>query len=305
MKIAVIGTGALGGFYGGMLAKNGNDVHFLLNSDYDYVVKNGLTIESDIHGTFNLKDIHVYNNINEMPICDVILVCLKSTKNSFIQAIKSIINDKSIIVIIQNGLGVEEEIAELFPNNNIIGALAFIASNKIGPGHIHHLELGRLKLGSYNQEKTHLVDDLIKVFKDADVDALYTDELKYIRWQKLIWNMAFNGACVILNCTTDQLLLNTSTREMIYELMRETIDAAKACGVNIPVDEVEKIVAMTDRMKPYNPSMKLDYDNKREMELKYIYEKPIEHAKAAGFEMKKMKTLLQLLHFKQAEYFQD
>lgn len=305
MKIAVIGTGALGGFYGGMLAKNGNDVHFLLNSDYDYVAKNGLTIESDIHGTFNLKDIHVYKDINEMPICDVVLICLKSTKNSFIKNIKKIINDYSLIVIIQNGLGVEEEIAQLFPKNNIIGALAFIASNKIGPGHIHHLELGRLKLGSYNQEKTRLVDDLIKVFKTSDIDAIYTDELKYIRWQKLIWNMAFNGTCVILNCTTDKLLSNIHTREMIYELMRETVSAAKACGVNLPDDEVDKIVETTDRMKPYNPSMKLDYDNKREMELKYIYEKPIEHAKAAGFEMKKMKTLLQLLHFKQAEYFQD
>ena len=83
-KYAVVGTGALGGFYGGMLAKAGKDVHFLFRNDYNHVLKNGLKVDS-ISGDFHLSEINAYNDTSKMPVCDVILVCMKTTSNSILR----------------------------------------------------------------------------------------------------------------------------------------------------------------------------------------------------------------------------
>ena len=121
LKYAVIGTGAIGGFYGGKLAKAGNEVHFLLRSDYEQVKKNGLQIHS-VDGDFLLNPVHAYHSTNAMPVCDVILVGLKTTANHQLASLlKPILHENSLVILIQNGLGVEEKLAEELPDTNIAG----------------------------------------------------------------------------------------------------------------------------------------------------------------------------------------
>lgn len=304
MKFAIIGTGAIGGFYGGMLAKANNEVHFLLHSDYEYVKEHGLTIQSDIHGTFTVQNGFFYNNPDQMPICDVIFICLKTTQNEkeLPKILPFVSNQESIIILIQNGLGVEADVSHAFPSLQIAGCMAFIGSNKIGPGKIHHLEHGTLRIGSFNVKQKEKLDSIANHLKAAKIDTILSDNLPLIRWQKLIWNMGFNGTCVILNNTTDKLLENKHTRQLIKDLMTETICGAKACGVDLKEEMATQTLLYTDAMKPYKPSMYLDFERKNEMELKYIYQRPIEYAENAGFEMKKMKVILQELQFIQAQY---
>lgn len=304
LKFAVIGTGALGGFYGGMLARAGNDVHFLLNRDFLHVKENGLKIQSDIHGTFVIPNINTYNDINTMPVCDVILVCLKTTQNALVSNLSHISHKGTMVIMIQNGLGVEDDAASMLPGSSIVGGLAFIGANKIGAGHIHHLEHGTLRLGDFNVKNPAYLNNTIQAFQNAGIETIYTDKLDYIRWQKLIWNMAFNGTCVVLNTTTDKLLENPQTRKMLYDLMTETVEGAQACGIPLEMELVEENIRVTDKFQSYKPSMKLDYDNGREMELKYIYEKPIQYAEKAGYKMMKMKILLQQLYFIQQQIIQ-
>jgi 2-dehydropantoate 2-reductase len=300
IKYAVIGTGALGGFYGGMLAKAGQDVHFLFRSDYEYVIKHGLQVDS-VNGDFHLPEVNAYPNTKEMPLCDVILVCLKTTGNHHLpELIKPMLHAKSVVVLLQNGLGLEEDLSAQLPEVAIAGGLAFICSNKIGPGHIHHLDYGKLIIGSFNVSNAEILKRLVEDFKLAGIHSELSPDLKFARWQKLVWNIPFNGMTVVLNTTTDCLMSNDDSRELSKELMLEVIHGANACGVPLKESLAQQMIDMTIKMKPYAPSMKLDYDHHRAMEIEYIYSKPLETARNAGFEMNKVSMLEKQLRFIQA-----
>lgn len=296
LKYAVIGTGAIGGFYGGKLAKAGNEVHFLFRSDFEQVKKNGLQIHS-VDGDFLVKPVHAYHSTDDMPVCDVILVGLKTTANHQLASLlKPILHENSLVVLIQNGLGVEEKLAEELPHTNIAGGLAFICSQKNSPGIISHLDLGRINLGLYRGNKEQL-EQVCTDFCKAGVDAHVAESLGYARWHKLVWNVPFNGMCVVLNSNTDHLMEDESIRELSHDMMQEVVEAAQKCGYNLDNDLPHKMINMTMKMEPYAPSMKLDFDNKRALEVEAIYSAPVKAAQKAGYKMKKVAMLEQQLKF--------
>ena len=118
------------------------------------------------------------------------------------------------------------------------------------------------------------------------------------RWKKAVWNMPFNGMTVALNTQTDLLLQHPSTRQLIREQMMEVIGAARHLGVeNIDETFADLMIRMTDEMTPYSPSMKLDFDYHRTMEIDYLYTKPLQMAREAGFRMPKLEMLEAELRF--------
>ena len=302
LKYAVIGTGALGGFYGGILANAGNDVHFLFHSDYDFVRKNGLKVDS-IQGDFHLKNCNAYNSTEQMPVCDVVLVCLKTTNNSVLKKIlKPLLHENTCVILIQNGLGIEAALAADFPGLSIAGGLAFICSSKIGDGHIAHLDYGRITIGSYQGDNKEIIEQVCSDFNHAGVQADFSDNLEESRWKKLVWNIPYNGMCVVLNTTTERLMHFSKTNDLMRDLMFEVIGAAKACGVNIGDGFVQAMLDYTLKMKPYAPSMKLDYDFGRPLEIEAIYSTPLAVARKHGFDMPKVAMLEQQLCFIQDGY---
>ncbi|MCQ2206885.1 MAG: putative 2-dehydropantoate 2-reductase [Paludibacteraceae bacterium] len=298
LSYAVIGTGAIGGYYGGRLALSGQDVHFLYHSEYDYVKANGLDVKS-VNGDFHLNNMQVYNNTESMPKCDVILVCMKSTQNDKLpQMLAPIVKDDSTIMLIQNGLGLEQELAKSFPNQVIAGGMAFICSSRVSPGHIIHADYGALTTAYLNNKYDEETAEQIKAdFKNANVPYTQGDDLNMFRWRKLVWNIPYNGLTVVLRTTTDKLMQNPASRQLITDLMEETVAGARACGANIKDDFVQKMLSNTDNMEPYAPSMRLDYDNHRQMEIRAIYSNPVKMAKAAGVHMHKVEMLEQQLRF--------
>ena len=297
IRYAVIGTGALGGYYGGKLAKAGKDVHFLFRSDFEHVRENGLRIDS-VNGDFWLKKINAYGKADELPVCDVILVCMKTTGNHHLpELLKSVLHSKSVVVMMQNGLGVEEDLSAQMPDLAIAGGLAFICSNKIGPGHIQHLDLGKLILGAFKDTDPEILKLVANDFKGAGIPSELAPDLNLARWQKLAWNIPFSGMTVVLDADTERLVTNDSTRVLCREIILEVISAANACGALLDESLADKMIDMTSKMKPYAPSMKLDFDFHRPMEIEYIYSKPIQIAREAGFDMKKVGMLEKQLLF--------
>ena len=289
--------GAIGGYYGGRLAQAGREVHFLSHSDYQYVLQNGLRVDS-CDGDFHLPHINAYVASKDMPKTDVIIVGLKSVRNHDVlpELLRPVIHDNSIVILIQNGIGLEEDLLKIFPGLQIVAGLAFICSAKVGPGHVSHQCYGSINLGNYscNQEQFEVIlHDIL----DAGIQAA---EVPYMeaRWKKAVWNMPFNGMTVALNTSTDRLLKNPATRQLIYDQMMEVIGAANALGVeSLTADFADKMMQMTDEMVPYSPSMKLDYDFHRPMEIEYLYTRPIAEAKKAGFDMPKLAMLEAELKF--------
>ena len=304
LRYAVIGSGAIGGFYGGMLAKAGKEVHFLFHSDYKYVKENGFRVDS-IKGNFNLLPTLAYEKTADMPKCDVVLVCLKSTNNNILKdLLPPIIHSNTLIVLIQNGLEVESDFQKDFPHLNIAGGMAFICSNKLAPGHVAHLAYGKLSLGMHSETGRDILDDVVSDFMEAGVETEIV-ELQMARWKKLVWNIPYNGMTVVLNTTTDKLMANQHTRQLIYDMMLEVIRAGNKVGqgdYSIPDSFADDMMVMTDNMVPYAPSMKLDYDARRPLEVNYIYTQPLRVAKEAGVEMPRVSILEKQLYFIQSLY---
>lgn len=145
---AVIGTGAIGGYYGARLHHGGHDVHFLFNSDYQHVVDNGLRVDSH-YGDFSItsNDLNAYSTSTDMPKADVVLVALKTTQNHLLGSlIQPLLKPNTLVMLLQNGIGAEQEVAETFKLPFVAGGLCFICSNKIGPGHIDHIDYGRITI---------------------------------------------------------------------------------------------------------------------------------------------------------------
>jgi len=302
VRIGIIGTGAVGGYYGALLVKNGLDVHFLLNSDFDHVRDNGLLIESK-DGDFALDAVNAYHRSVDMPKCDLIIVALKTTHNDLLKSIlPDTIKGNGIIVMLQNGLNIEKDIAEIIPSATVIGGLCFLCSHKIGPGHIRHLDYGSIRLGEYGKDDVAVgVTKELKLISDtfskAGIPIHIAENLGRARWEKLVWNIGFNGPTVILNATTDLIVKNKSSCAMVNEIMLEVIQGARICGYDISEDFSEIMLNATKQMADYSPSMKLDYDAGRPLETENIYWRPIYAAEKKGYDMKKSKILAYQLDF--------
>lgn len=302
LKYAVIGTGAIGGYYGGRLSNIGKEVHFLYHTEYEWVKQHGLKVES-VKGDFHLTNMNVYPSVEDMPQCDVVLVCLKSTQNDKLKdLLKPICHSGTVIVLVQNGIGLEAELAQHFPNHSIAGGMAFICAFREGKGFIRHADYGGLTVGFYQHPQEEVLQKMKQDFDEAEVSFYIAEDLNLARWRKLVWNVPYNGLTVALETTTDKLMQNPTSRCLVKELMDEVVKGANACGAAIEESFVDKMMESTDKMKPYSPSMKLDWDARRAMEIRAIYQNTVRLAKEKGVELKKIEMLGQLLQFKQDGY---
>jgi 2-dehydropantoate 2-reductase len=300
---AIIGTGALGGFYGAKLQQAGLEVHFLVNSDYEHVKKSGLTIQSK-DGDFQLTSVAAYHHSSQMPACDVVIVCLKTTHNHLLAKIlPDLLQPSSIVIVLQNGLGTEAEIARsLNPHQQIWGGLCFICSNKIAPGHIHHLDYGEIKLGAYGANYqavpvTPMMESIAADFRRAGIPVLLSDNLLLARWQKLVWNIPYNGLSVVLNATTDRLMANPATSALVERLMGEVQVAAAAYDCHIADEFIQTMLDYTVKMTPYRTSMKIDYDEGRPLEIGAMFGNPLAFARDRGVDLPSIEMLYRQLQF--------
>lgn len=299
---AIIGTGALGGFYGARLQRAGLDVHFLLHSDFAHVRKHGLRIESK-EGDFDLPQVNAYPRAKDMPRCDVVAVALKTTRNDLLPSmLPPVVKDDGVVLILQNGLGVEEDAAKIVGPGRVMGGLSFLCSNKVGPGHIRHLDYGAVALAEYSPDHkprgiTERMRAIASDFERALIPVELVEDLVLARWKKLVWNIPFSGLSVVLHALTDWIMANPETRQLSISLMREVVRGAAAVGRTIPEDFVQKMITDTDKMPPYRTSMMIDYESRRPMEVEAIFGNPVRTAREAGVELPRIEMLYQQLKF--------
>ena len=289
MRIAIVGAGALGLYYGALLQRSGEDVHFLLRRDYDAVTRHGLRIFS-INGDFTLP--HVRGPV------DLVLVGLKTfANNCFPELVGPLVGECTQILTLQNGLGNEEALAELFGEERIIGGVAFLCSNRGEPGEVHHLGAGRIVLGEYQRCDRGRVERLVAMFSKAGVDCRATDDLKRSRWEKLVWNIPFNGLCALLQQTVNMLLAQDACRRLVREIMLEVITAANAQGLTRPIAEgyADSMLEFSDNMGEYRPSMQIDREEGRQLEIASIFGAPLAYGRRQGVEMPRVEMLATLL----------
>ena len=227
MRYAIIGTGAIGGFYGGRLARAGSDVHFLLHTDYGYVCEHGLRVDS-CDGSFVIEHPQVYSSAEAMPRCDVAIVALKTTANGLLpRLLAPVLTERTLVVLIQNGIGVEADVEAALPGVQLAAGLAFVCSTKTGPGHIEHTSNGAINIGNYSCRDASLMASLLADLTAAGIKAATVDYAE-ARWKKAVWNMPFNGLASVLGLTTDRIIASPSGLRLVRALMGEVVGAVTA-----------------------------------------------------------------------------
>ena len=224
VRIGVIGTGAIGGFYGLMLARAGFDVHFLLRSEYAAVAEHGLRLNSQVHGALGLAPVQAYHDVAEMPPCDWLLVGAKTTSNAELAPlIARAAAPGAKVLLLQNGLAVEEGLRPLLPDSlHLLGGLCYICVHRSSPGVIEHQALGAVHLGYHSGPAAAAAGQAIAeegaaLFRQAGLDSVAMPALEHARWQKLVWNVPYNGLSVLLDSGTRALMANADSRALIAD----------------------------------------------------------------------------------------
>jgi 2-dehydropantoate 2-reductase len=294
-KIAIVGAGAVGCYYGGMLAHAGLDVRFLMRSDLAAVRENGLLLRT---GGKDLRiEAKAAASPEEIGPCDLVIIGLKATANDALEKlVPPLLGPETMLLTLQNGLGNEEFLAERWGAERVLGGLCFVCLNRTAPGVIEHFDHGSLSLGEYHGPPQNRTRAIAEAFCQSGIDARAVENLAAERWRKLVWNIPFNGlAIAAAGATVDQVLADDGLRALTRQLMEEAADAADRLGHAIPPEYIDFQISRSDSMGPYKPSSMIDWQLGRPVEVEAIWGEPWRRGVAAGAEMPRLEMLYQLL----------
>jgi 2-dehydropantoate 2-reductase len=288
-RVAVIGAGAVGCYYGARLAEAGHEVHFLMRRDYEAVRSGGLHIES-VDGDVELGAPSVARTSAEIGPVDWVVCGLKATSmGAARELVEPCVGEGTRILALMNGLGIEEQFASWFPGTPVFGGLAFTCINRGEPGQVHHIDYGPVTVGHLGDDAEE-IEAAVALWGGAKVEVSSAPSLLAARWQKLCWNVPFNGLTVTCGgVTTDVVMGDPELRAAAEGLMRELCEAGNADlaaqGNDARLDAdavVESMMTRTEAMAAYRPSTMIDFVEGREMEVEAIFEAPLRRASEVG-----------------------
>ncbi|MES2736327.1 MAG: putative 2-dehydropantoate 2-reductase [Verrucomicrobiota bacterium] len=294
-RVAIIGAGAVGCYYGGRLAQHGHDVHFLMRSDFEAVDRDGLNITSP-QGDVHVK-VNAHRSTADIGPCDLVIIAMKVTSNAaLLDLLPPLLHANTALLTLQNGLGNEEFLAEHFGVERVLGGLCFVCINRTAPGVIHHIAQGRINLGEHTRAPLPRTQQIAAEFQRSQIDCQVMESLAAARWQKLVWNIPFNGLSIAAGgMDTAAILANPALETRVRDLMAEIIQTAASLGHTLPENLIETMVTNTRTMAAYKPSSLIDYLEGREVELEAIWGQPISHAAQAGLTMPRVQELYEEL----------
>jgi 2-dehydropantoate 2-reductase len=300
--VAVVGSGAIGLYYGGRLAAAGEDLRFLARSNCEALSKNGLKVES-VHGDFELPRLQACRTAEEIGPVDLVIVAWKTTANAQLgEVLPPLLHAETQVLTLQNGLGNCESIAEITGPERVLGGQCFVCINRVSPGLVRHSAGGRVTLGEWRHGIPERAAEIARRFKAAGIPGTAVADLEKAQWEKLVWNIPFNGLSVAGGgVTTDTLLASAETEHEIRELMAEVIAAARALGHGLGDELIDFQVERTRPMGPYRTSSMIDFIEGREVEVGPIWREPLRRGQAAGVAMPHTARLLERIEQRLAE----
>lgn len=296
LRIAVVGAGAIGTYYGAKLAAAGGDVHFLIRSGLTTIRRRGLRIRGKDEDV-RVAKINCYGSTREIGECDLVLIAVKTTSNrDLVELIPPLLHKTTMLLTLQNGLGNEEFLAGNFGSERVLGGLCFICLSRVSPGVVERYDYGHITLGEYERKPTKRTRQLAFVFKRCGIKCRVVENLVLERWRKLVWNIPFNGLSILAGGIDTAAILNDEDlRHATLALMEETIVGANECGY--PVERAASLeqIRRTETMGPYKPSTLLDFEAGKPLEIEAIWGEPLRRATAAGAQTPRLQMLYSIL----------
>jgi 2-dehydropantoate 2-reductase len=298
-RIAIVGSGALGTYYGARLAKAGFDVHFLVRTGRAAIMARGIRIKTPTD-RFQLKKVHVYGSSEEIGPCDLVIVTVKTTANGDLaRLLPPLVHEHTVVLTLQNGLGVEEPVADIVGAHRTTGAICYIGAVRTAPGVVECKFPGLMMVGEFGRPKNERTLAIAALLGKAGVKAEAHDNLEEQRWRKLVWNVPFNGIAIVAGgITTDVMMADEGLRTLARRLMEEIVETAAKFGHVIPRSFVDLQFERTGKIGPYRPSSLIDFELGREVELEEIWGEPVRRAKSVGANVPRLEMLYWLIRHK-------
>lgn len=300
-KILIIGAGAIGSFYGSLLARAGQQVSMVVRSDFSVVQEKGIDIDSTL-GQWNFIPRYVVKTASDCPEqVDFVVLCTKVTGEvDRIELLRAAIGPKTVIVLIQNGIDIESEINNAFPENRLISGLAFICATRIKPASIKHTAYGRLVVGDYPSGVSDRTIHFASLFDGSGIECKTNENIVTARWQKTVWNAAFNPISVLSNGLDTQAVVTTQ-EPYLRAIMSEVAEIASALGHSLRTDIIDLTIDSTLKMPPYKTSMLIDYEHGRKMETEVILGNAVRAGDKAGVKVPYLSSLYALMRLREAQ----
>lgn len=297
-KIAIVGAGAIGTFYGSRLQQAGHDVHYLMRSDLAAVRARNSLIIRERSGERVISPVAVHASSAEIGVVDLVLIALKTTANADLpEILHPLVGPATTVVTLQNGLGNEEFLAGLVNPEQVLGGLCFIGVVRTAPGELQGFQTpGSILLGEFGRPANERTHALAACLTAAEIPTTAVDRLIDARWTKLVWNIPFNGLSIAAgSVTTDKIMADPVLVAEVRALMEEVIRAAVGEGCVTPEALIEKNLATTLRLGAYSPSSLVDHLAGRAVEVESIWAEPLRRARARGVDTPRLALLCALL----------
>jgi len=289
----VVGSGAVGSYYGARLALAGADVRFLMRGDLAAVRGRGSILIREATGTTEVRPVAVFGSAPEMGPVDLVVIALKTTSEGVVGAlVEPLLGPATALLTLQNGLGADEHLAGLFGARRVIGGLAFVAVTRVGPGDVKCYHPGSVTIGEFGRPPEARTEALAGLLRSAGVKTQVVENLVEARWRKLVWNIPFNGLSIAEGgIPTDRICSDPRLAGEVRALMEEVQRAAAGYGFTIPDTFLARQYDATPPMGPYQPSSLVDFLAGREVEVEAIWGEPLRRARAAGVPTPRLERL--------------
>lgn len=268
MRILVYGAGAVGGFFGGLLARAGEDVQFVARGPQLQALRaRGLTIDSRVLGQIRIPSVSTVESAAAAGSSDLVLVCVKTQQlPGILDDLAAAVGPRTVIIPLQNGVEADAQLSARFPQIAVLPAVVYVGATVDQPGVVTHVAAGTIGIGANRDQDRHVLATIRDVLAKTGQPVHISDDIQRERWHKLMWNAAFNSVSAITRRVPADLLAQPDVRSLLVNIMREVLAVGQACGVDLRPEDIDKHIEWTERAAGMRTSTMVDRERGRTME---------------------------------------
>jgi 2-dehydropantoate 2-reductase len=274
MKIAVIGSGGVGGFYGARLAHAGYDVTFIARGAHLAAMRaNGLTIENAAQGDLHIARVTATDDAASVGPVDLVLIAVKLWDTQAAARIaKSMVGPNTAVLSLQNGVIKDDILRREFGDAALMGGVAYVGTHIARPGVILQTgTLQRLVCGEYDGRRSRRAELLLEALLKAGIQAEISDDIRRTLWEKYVFLVGLSGSTATMRVPIGPIREHPQTRAFLLDLMKETVEVGRAHGVKLPEDYAEQRLAFADTLaSDMSSSLHHDLEHGNRLEVEWL-----------------------------------
>ena len=273
MRIAIIGAGGVGGYFGARLQQAGADVGFVARGAHlEALRRDGLKVESPL-GDIHLPRVNATDNAADLGHADIVWLAVKLwDTEAALRSMKSVVGPDTGIISFQNGVQKDDLLRQAFGERAVMGGVGYVAANIDRPGVIKHTgTMQRLIFGEYDGSRSARAEALLDACTRGGINAELSDDIRRAIWEKYVFLVGLSGSTTTMRATIGPIRSNPRTRAFLFDLMRETVAVGRALGVALPADYADQRLAFVDSLpEAMTSSMHHDLNGRKRLEVSWL-----------------------------------